>query len=63
MSGDITVSNDEISTEESNSFTITAVDGGYIIQDSSGRYLYMKGTFNSFNVSSEQPESGYIWRY
>lgn len=59
--GDITVSNDEISTEESNSFTITAVDGGYIIQDSYGRYLYMKGTFNSFNVSSEQPESGYIW--
>lgn len=59
--GDITVSNDEISTEESNSFTITAVDGGYTIQDSYGRYLYMKGTFNSFNVSSEQPESGYIW--
>ena len=59
--GDITVSNDEISTEESNSFTITAVDGGYTIQDSYGRYLYMTGTFNSFNVSSEQPESGYIW--
>ena len=58
---DVTMSNGEFSTEETNAFTITAVDGGYTIQDSYGRYLYMKGTFNSFNVSKEMPESGYVW--
>ncbi|WP_040602520.1 DUF6359 domain-containing protein [Paraprevotella xylaniphila] len=58
---DVTMSNGEFSTEETNAFTITAVEGGYTIQDSYGRYLYMKGTFNSFNVSKEMPESGYVW--
>lgn len=41
-------------------WTITAVTGGYTIKDSSGRFLAMKGTFNSFNVYSTESES-YIW--
>lgn len=56
-----TMTNNSIETAESNEFTITAVDGGFTIQDVYGRYYYMSGTFNSFNVSTEMPESGAIW--
>lgn len=34
-------------------FTITAVDDGYTIQDCYGRYLYQKGSYNSFNVGTD----------
>lgn len=43
-----------------NEFELTAVDGGYTIKASDGRYLYMTGTFNSFNVTAE-PTEGYVW--
>ncbi len=39
-------------------FTITEVEGGYTIQDSYGRYLYQKGTYNNFNVAAEMPTDG-----
>ena len=58
---DATATNDEITTAENNAFTITEGDGGYLIQDSYGRYLYQTGTFDGFNVSAELPESGYLW--
>ena len=58
---DATATNDEITTAENNAFTITEGDGGYLIQDSYGRYLYQTGTFVGFNVSAELPESGYLW--
>lgn len=41
--------------------TITNVSGGVTIQDCYGRYIYLKGTYNSFNVSTEAPEEGHIW--
>ena len=43
------------------SFYFAAVEGGYTIQDLSGRYYYQKGTYDNFNVSAELPESGHIW--
>ena len=42
-------------------FLFTAVEGGYTIQDPSGRYYYMKGTYDNFNVSATLPASGHIW--
>ncbi len=42
-------------------FTYNADETRYTIQDSYGRYLYCKGTFNSFNVSAELPETGAYW--
>ena len=42
-------------------FLFTAVEGGYTIQDLSGRYYYQKGTYNNFNVSAEMPEEGHLW--
>jgi len=42
--------------------TITNVENGITIQDAYGRYFYLKGDYNSFNVSAEAPaEGGHIW--
>lgn len=43
-----------------NAFTITAVDGGYNIQQADGRYLYQSGTYNSFNADNA-PSEGDVW--
>ena len=50
-----------IETDAANEFKFTAVDGGYTIQSPDGRYLYMKGTYNSFNVDSNMPAEGHVW--
>lgn len=45
-----------------NVFTFTAVEGGYTIQQADGKYVYMTGTYDSFNVSAELPEEGgHVW--
>ncbi len=41
--------------------TITNVEGGVTLQDCYGRYIYMKGDYNSYNVSKEAPAEGHIW--
>ena len=42
-------------------FVIDAVSGGYTIrQVADGRYLYQKGNYTSFNLSST-PSSGHVW--
>lgn len=41
--------------------TIKNVTGGVTIQDSYGRYYYLKGTYNSFNLSTEMPEEGHVF--
>lgn len=50
-----------VETVAHNAFTFTAAEEGYTIQDAFGRYLYMSGTYTSFNVSATMPESGAIW--
>lgn len=52
---DVTATDDVIIENESNAFTFTASGAGYTIQQSDGRYLYMQGTYNSFQVSEEVP--------
>ncbi len=42
-------------------YTLTAVEGGYTIQDQYNRYLYQTGDFNSFNVSDTIPAEGAVW--
>ena len=46
---------------EENVFTFTEVSDGYTIQQADGKYLYMTGTYNSFNVSASLPSEGYVW--
>ncbi len=53
--------NGVIASVKANIFTFTAVEGGYTIQDSNGKYYYMKDTYNNFNVSDALPESGHVW--
>ena len=59
--GSVTGTVDEIEVDKSynDEFTFTAVDGGYTIQDSYGRYLYQSKTYNSFNLSDTN--EGYVW--
>ncbi len=41
--------------------TIKNVAGGITIQDAYGRYFYLKGTYNSFNVDATAPAEGHVW--
>lgn len=49
----------EVDKTYNDEFTFTAVDGGYTIQDSYGRYLYQSGAYKSFNLS--ETNDGYVW--
>lgn len=43
--------------------TIENVDGGFTMKDAYGRYIYLKGTFNSFNVGTElSEETMAVWQ-
>jgi len=45
-----------------NVYTFAVVDGGYTIQQADGKYLYMTGTYDSFNVSATIPSAGgHVW--
>lgn len=50
-----------INASTDNTWTFKAVEGGYNIIDSKGRYLYMTGTYNSFNVQEDLPAEGAVW--
>ena len=58
---EVTPSNGTFETDATNEFKFTSVDGGYTIQSPDGRYLYMKGTYNSFNVDATAPSEGHVW--
>ncbi len=49
------------SSTAGNVFTLTAVEGGFTIQDANGRYYYMTGNYDSCNVSDDLPGSGSVW--
>lgn len=50
---------------EANVFTFEAVDGGFTIKDSKGKYLYSNksssGWYTTFNVAATLPETGGVW--
>ncbi len=59
---DTTIVDNYVKDIENNSFTFTAVAGGYTIQDASGKYLYKNSdTYNNFNVATEMPDEGAVW--
>ena len=53
--------NGVINTTDDNVFVIEAIDGGYSIKDALGRYLYMKGDYNSVNLDTTLPAEGGVW--
>lgn len=54
--------NDASAYTEVDVMTITNVEGGFTMQDCYGRYVYMSGTYNSFNVSTTAPTEGHVWQ-
>jgi hypothetical protein len=58
---DAKVTDSKLDNDEANLFTFTSVDGGFTIQDASGRYYYMDGEHKSFQVSATMPSSNHIW--
>lgn len=57
----VSPSNGVINTTDDNVFVIEAVDGGYSIKDALGRYLFMKGDYNSVNLDTTLPAEGGVW--
>ncbi len=58
---EMAVTDGTVTASEANAFTFIPAAGGYYIKDVYGRYLYQKGTYNTFNVSTTLPESGAVW--
>ncbi len=61
----VTPSNGVIKGEAANAFMFTAAatEGQYYIVDSQGRYLYMEGTYNSFQLATSLQEgnNNFLW--
>ena len=56
---EVTVTDGKVSNHyKADVLTIKKVGDSYTIQDAYGRYFYLKGTYNSFNVSAEIPADG-----
>ena len=47
--------------DESHAYTISASGSGYTLKDANGRYLYMTGTYNNFNLTEDASQEGAIW--
>lgn len=56
----VTVADNSFTGKAEYGFVITAVDGGYTIQDNLNRYLYQTGNYNSFNFSASRVD-GDVW--
>ncbi len=59
---DVTISDGKLTADDVNALTITAVDGGYTIVDSYGRYLGMDSShFTSFQLYDSNTGNGCVW--
>ena len=60
---EVTITADQIAANDTTNalaWTVAATtDGAYSICGADGRYIYMKGTYNSFNLSNEVGAEGY----
>ena len=59
----VTETSGTITASSALGFTLEATTGGFFIKDTNGKYLFMKGTYNSFNVAktADANDAGYIW--
>ena len=59
---EVTVADGKVSNHfKADVLTITKVGDHYTIQDAYGRYFYLKGTYNSFNVDATMPTEGHLF--
>lgn len=52
---------DVVSAPARAAFGVLPVEGGYTIQQWDGKYVYMSGSYDSFNVAAEMPAEGAVW--
>jgi len=59
----LAASNNTITAAESYGFVFTAANGGFNIRDNQGRYLYMSGTYDSFQLSKSitAGDATFVW--
>ncbi len=60
----VTVEGDKIMSDDTTdalAWEFAAVSGGYTIKGSDGKYLYMTGTYNSFNLTTSATQDGNVW--
>ena len=50
-----------VETVEYNAFTFTSTDGGYTIQDTESRYMYLEGNDSKVSFAAEKPAAGAVW--
>lgn len=63
---EVTIAADQIAANDTTNalaWTVAAMDGGYSICGADGRFIYMKGTYNSFNLSNEVGAEGYAYTF
>lgn len=59
---DVTIEDSYITAMENLAFTIEAVEGGYTIKNSLGKYLYLKDSYKSFNQSeTRMDDNSDVW--
>ena len=63
VSDPVTVTDDVVSATDAASLFIEleASSNGYYLKNADGTYLYMKGTYDSFNTASAVGDEGYDW--
>lgn len=63
VSDPVTVTDDVVSAADAASLFIEleASSNGYYLKNADGTYLYMKGTYDSFNTASAVGDEGYDW--
>ena len=60
-SANVATSNGVVQAYNYFDWTFEATEGGYYMKDSQGRYYYMTGNYNSFNISETVPAEGGVW--
>ena len=50
-----------IETVEYSAFTFTSTNGGYTIQDTENRYMYLAGTDGKISFAAKKPATGAVW--
>lgn len=59
---DVIIEDSYITAKENMAFTIEAVDGGYTLKNSLGKYLYLKDSYKSFNQSATRmDDNSDVW--
>ncbi|MDO4758920.1 MAG: BACON domain-containing protein [Rikenellaceae bacterium] len=64
----LTVANNQVAADSASSalaWTVaaTSTEGQFTLKGADGRYYYMSGSYNSFNVSAEVGTEGYTWSF